>query len=114
MDHTTHDQHDHEHRPGCGHRAIQHEGHTDYLHDGHLHHSHGGHIDECTLEASSKNLASCTPQHACGEHDKDHTHGPGCGHEAVPHGDHRDYLVSGHLHSPHGQHCDDHGALTVS
>jgi hypothetical protein len=32
----------------------------------------------------------------------------------VPHGDHRDYLVSGHLHSPHGQHCDDHGALTPS
>jgi hypothetical protein len=25
-------------------------------------------------------------------------HGPGCGHEAVPHGDHVDYLVDDHLH----------------
>lgn len=38
-------------------------------------------------------------------------HGPGCGHEAVPHGDHVDYLVDGHLHHPHGDHCDDHGPL---
>ena len=40
-----------------------------------------------------------------------HEHGPGCGHEAVPHGDHTDYLVGGHLHHPHGDHCDDHGPL---
>ena len=43
----------------------------------------------------------------------DHTHGPGCGHEAVPHGDHIDYLVDGHLHHPHGDHCDDHGPIEV-
>jgi hypothetical protein len=42
------------------------------------------------------------------------THGPGCGHEAVPHGDHVDYLVSGHLHHPHDGHCDDHGALELA
>jgi hypothetical protein len=29
----------------------------------------------------------------------------------VPHGDHTDYLVDGHLHHPHGDHCDDHGPL---
>jgi hypothetical protein len=29
----------------------------------------------------------------------------------VPHGDHVDYLVHGHLHHPHGTHCDDHGKL---
>jgi hypothetical protein len=29
----------------------------------------------------------------------------------VPHGDHVDFLVKGHLHHPHGQHCDDHGKL---
>jgi hypothetical protein len=29
----------------------------------------------------------------------------------VPHGDHVDYLVAGHLHHPHGGHCDDHGPL---
>jgi hypothetical protein len=31
----------------------------------------------------------------------------------VPHGDHVDYLVDGHLHHPHGDHCDDHGAVKV-
>ncbi|MDO4795919.1 MAG: hypothetical protein Q4A28_08295 [Brachymonas sp.] len=41
----------------------------------------------------------------------EHQHGPGCGHETVPHGDHIDYLVDGHLHHPHGDHCDDHGPI---
>ena len=40
-----------------------------------------------------------------------HQHGPNCGHPAVPHGDHVDYLVDGHLHHPHGDHCDDHGPV---
>jgi hypothetical protein len=31
----------------------------------------------------------------------------------VPHGDHTDYLVGGHLHHPHGGHCDDHGKLST-
>jgi hypothetical protein len=43
-----------------------------------------------------------------------HDHGAGCGHEAVPHGDHTDYLVDGHLHHPHGDHCDDHGPVAVA
>lgn len=38
----------------------------------------------------------------------DHEHGPGCGHEAVTHEDHTDYLHDGHLHSPHGDHYDEH------
>ncbi len=42
-----------------------------------------------------------------------HEHGPGCGHEAVPHGDHLDYLVDGQLHHPHGDHCDHHGGVEV-
>jgi hypothetical protein len=29
----------------------------------------------------------------------------------VPHGDHTDYLVDGHLHHPHDGHCDDHGPV---
>jgi hypothetical protein len=41
-DHKTHDQHSHEHGPGCGHTAVKHEGHVDYLHDGHLHNAHQG------------------------------------------------------------------------
>lgn len=40
-------------------------------------------------------------------------HGPSCGHEAIPHGDHTDSLVDGHLHHPHGTHCDDHGPVSV-
>jgi UDP-2,3-diacylglucosamine pyrophosphatase LpxH len=31
----------------------------------------------------------------------------------VPHGDHIDYLVDGHLHHPHGDHCHNHGPLQV-
>jgi zinc transport system permease protein len=36
-----------------------------------------------------------------------HEHGPGCGHEAIPHGDHVDYLHAGHRHSQHGDHYDE-------
>jgi hypothetical protein len=109
--HSLHPQHDHQHGPGCGHTAIQHEGHTDYLHDGHLHHMGSGGVEEHSLAVSTKNPASCTPTHDCGGHPKGHQHGPGCGHEAVPHGDHTDYLVNGHLHHPHSGHCDDHGLV---
>ncbi len=37
-----------------------------------------------------------------------HTHGPTCGHPAVPHDDHVDYLHDGHRHAPHGAHYDEH------
>ena len=37
-----------------------------------------------------------------------HHHGPNCGHLAVRHGDHVDYLAQGHLAHPHGDHDDDH------
>jgi hypothetical protein len=32
----------------------------------------------------------------------------------VPHGDHVDYLVAGHLHHVHGDHCDDHGPVQTA
>ena len=38
----------------------------------------------------------------------DHDHGPTCGHVAVPHGDHVDYLHDGHRHAVHGSHYDEH------
>lgn len=110
-DHETHASHDHTHGPGCGHRAVQHDGHVDYLHDGHLHHPHDGHVDEHTLAVDASHPGACTPTHACGAHDAAHSHGADCGHEAVPHGDHVDYLVAGHLHHPHDGHCDHHGEL---
>jgi hypothetical protein len=105
--------HTHQHGPSCGHTAVQHEDHVDYLHDGHLHHMGAGGVSEHQLSVDMHNPASCTPNHACGSHDQAHRHGPGCGHEAVPHGDHVDYLVAGHLHHPHGDHCDDHGPVQL-
>lgn len=37
----------------------------------------------------------------------DHEHGEGCGHVAVPHGDHVDYVHDGHLHHKHEDHWDE-------
>lgn len=37
-----------------------------------------------------------------------HEHGPDCGHVAVRHGDHVDYVHDGHRHAPHGEHYDEH------
>ena len=37
-----------------------------------------------------------------------HEHGPDCGHVAVRHGDHVDYVHDGHRHAEHGAHYDEH------
>jgi zinc transport system permease protein len=37
-----------------------------------------------------------------------HQHGPDCGHAAVPHGDHVDYVHDGRRHAEHGAHYDEH------
>ncbi|WP_374228578.1 hypothetical protein [Streptomyces sp. ET3-23] len=37
-----------------------------------------------------------------------HQHGAGCGHVAVPHGNHMDYIHDGHRHASHDGHWDDH------
>jgi len=103
----VHEGHNHTHGDGCGHKSIKHDDHMDYLHDNHLHHVHGEHIDEHTLG----HAGSCTPDHACNEHESSHQHGDSCGHASVPHGDHTDYLVGNHLHHSHGGHCDDHGTV---
>jgi len=100
---------DHSHGPDCGHTAVRHGDHIDYLHDGHLHHPHEGHYDEHTIEVTDTNPEGCAPVHACGEH----VHGPDCGHETVPHGDHIDYIVDGRLHHVHDGHCDDHGPIEL-
>ncbi len=111
---NEHEGHTHTHGAGCGHTAIDHDGHVDYLHDGHLHSTHGNHVDEHTLAVNGKNPAACTPKHACQEHAAGHTHSSSCGHAAVPHGDHVDYLVGSHLHHQHDGHCDDHGAVKAA
>ena len=47
-----------------------------------------------------------------------HTHGPGCGHRAVIHGDHVDYLHDGHAHREHhtgnGVHYDECAVCTCT
>ncbi|MEZ5093046.1 metal ABC transporter permease [Nocardioides sp.] len=37
-----------------------------------------------------------------------HVHGPDCGHPAVQHDDHVDYIHDGHRHAEHGSHYDEH------
>jgi hypothetical protein len=113
-EHTTHSDHNHNHGKDCSHVAVKHEGHVDYLHDGHLHHVHGDHIDEHTLNTTEQNPSVCTPEHSCSSHDQAHQHGNNCGHEAVPHSDHTDYLVDGHLHHQHEGHCDNHGSVELA
>ncbi len=48
------------------------------------------------------------PGHAVSDEHREHAHGPGCGHLAVRHGDHVDYVHDGHRHAPHGAHYDEH------
>lgn len=40
--------------------------------------------------------------------DHPHVHGDDCGHVAVRHGDHVDYVHDGHRHAAHGAHYDEH------
>ena len=49
--------------------------------------------------------------HHHGSHD--HVHAQGCGHTAVKHGDHVDFLHDGHLHHPAGAVIEEH-ALDVT
>lgn len=106
MVHHEHANHTHKHSEACGHTRIRHDGHLDYLHDGHLHTQHESHYDEHVIAVGGANPAECKKAScACG-HD-------GCGHEWVPHGDHKDAIVNGRLHHRHGDHCDDHGAVQV-
>jgi zinc transport system permease protein len=40
--------------------------------------------------------------------DHPHQHAPGCGHPAVQHGDHTDFIHEGHRHAIHADHYDEH------
>ncbi|MPY59313.1 zinc transporter permease [Streptomyces spongiae] len=50
---------------------------------------------------------SATTEHRTHD-DHPHTHGEGCGHLAVPHEDHIDYVHDGHRHAAQEGHWDDH------
>jgi zinc transport system permease protein len=47
-------------------------------------------------------------EHTVVPEDHEHVHGPDCGHRAVRHGDHVDYVHDGHRHAVHGGHYDEH------
>jgi zinc transport system permease protein len=48
------------------------------------------------------------PEHEVVDETHGHQHGPGCGHLAVEHGDHVDFIHDGHRHAAHGGHYDEH------
>ncbi|WP_298770501.1 hypothetical protein [uncultured Shewanella sp.] len=106
---NSHTHPDHIHGPHCGHTAIRHEDHICYVHGGQLHQPHEDHYHDHIIEVTKANPDQCIPTHDCGNH----VHGPNCGHEAIPHGDHIDYLVNGRLHHVHNGHCDDHGPIEI-
>jgi zinc transport system permease protein len=59
------------------------------------------------FEEQANGIALAAPHTAVPE-DHTHQHGPQCGHVAVRHGDHVDYVHDGHRHAPHGGHYDEH------
>ena len=58
--------------------------------------------------APAEGPAPTLDRHQTAHTAEDHEHGPDCGHRAVPHGDHVDYVHDGHRHAPHGRHYDEH------
>lgn len=52
--------------------------------------------------------ADDVPDHEEVDETHGHEHGPGCGHLAVEHGDHVDFIHDGHRHAAHGGHYDEH------
>ncbi len=58
--------------------------------------------------ASEDALPAMEEPHTVVPEDHGHEHGPDCGHPAVTHGDHVDYVHDGHRHAPHGGHYDEH------
>jgi hypothetical protein len=92
---------------------VRHDDHVDSLQNGHLIHEKNGRREEHKIAVNNQNPDRCDAAHRA-QAKAGHVHGSGCGHEAVPHGDHVDYLVEGRLEHPHGDHIDDHGPLSLA
>jgi zinc transport system permease protein len=60
------------------------------------------------VPAEDFGLAAGLADHTAVPEEHGHEHGPDCGHPAVRHGDHVDYVHDGHRHAPHGSHYDEH------
>ena len=61
-----------------------------------------------TAPACGRRSPTSRSGHEVSDDHVDHDHGPECGHSAVPHDDHVDYVHDGHRHAPHGEHYDEH------
>ena len=59
-------------------------------------------IKKKSINAIESMIAPCD-MHALHEHQ----HGEYCGHKAIKHGNHIDYVHDGHLHRIHGNHVDE-------
>src|SRR3984893_13898091 len=103
-----HPDHVHQHGPNCGHTAIRHDAHVDFM-TAICTACTGIMLTSISSRSEPRTPVHCTPEIRCSGHE----HGPNCGHEAIPHGDHLDYLVNGRLHHTHGDHCDDHGPVQL-
>jgi hypothetical protein len=64
------------------------------------------HPQATELHAQEQDMITVTEH--CTHDAHAHAHGEGCGHVAVPHGDHTDYVHDGHRHAAHEGHWDDH------
>lgn len=76
--------------------------------------------DECLSDSPLRDgftqRPQCQEDHICLceiTREYKHVHGPMCGHPAIYHDGHLDYIVDGKLHHPDGDHCDDHGPICV-
>ena len=67
-------------------------------------------LEESDLETMRQRLVQMPepPAEQAVEEPHRHLHGPGCGHLAIEHGDHVDYIHDGHRHAVHGGHYDEH------
>ena len=62
---------------------------------------------ELKMKKTSKNRKESVIE-PCDTHEHhEHQHGEYCGHKAIKHGDHIDYVHDGHLHRIHGKHVDE-------
>lgn len=59
-------------------------------------------MDQKSHQAAT--ASDCAPHESHGMH----THGEDCGHAALQHGDHKDYVHDTHRHARHEGHWDEH------
>jgi hypothetical protein len=108
-----------DHNDDCGHTAVKHGDGVAYVQEGKLYRKdQDGSWQKCKIEDTVQHPSVCVDDSAsgCWAHAAEEICGPDCGHEAIEHDDHMDYLVPDgkgefELHCPHDDHCDHHGSF---